>query len=76
MDRGEIARNDNSMIDFKISLHGAELQSLRLDGREYLWHGFARDTEFVFDGERSKRYLNHRLAPGEKFKFTYWIEIA
>ena len=28
-----------------------------------------------FTGELSERYLNHRLAPGEKFEFTYWIEI-
>jgi galactose mutarotase-like enzyme len=27
------------MIDFKVSTHGAELQSLRKDGREYLWQG-------------------------------------
>jgi galactose mutarotase-like enzyme len=29
-----------------------------------------------FTGELSERYLNHKLAPGEKFEFTYWIEIA
>ena len=77
------------MIEFKIANHGAELQSLRCDGREYLWHGdpaywgrrspilfpmvgkvfggvfrvdgmeyqmgqhgFARDSEFAFDGQR------------------------
>jgi len=27
------------MITFKISTHGAELQSLQKDGKEYLWHG-------------------------------------
>lgn len=27
------------MIQFSISNHGAELQSLQLNGREYLWHG-------------------------------------
>ena len=27
------------MIDYKIALHGAELQSLQCDGQEYLWHG-------------------------------------
>ena len=33
-------------------------------------------TDLVgFKGELSERYLNHRLAPGEKFAFTYWIEI-
>ena len=26
-------------IEFQIANHGAELQSLRLDGREYIWHG-------------------------------------
>ena len=77
------------MISYSVSTHGAELQSLRRDGKEYLWngdpkywgrrspilfpmvgkvyggvfrvdgmeypmgqHGFARDSEFVFDGER------------------------
>ena len=29
-----------------------------------------------FTGDISERYLNHRLAPGQKFNFTYWIEIA
>ena len=29
-----------------------------------------------FTGELSERYLNHSLKPGEKFEFTYWIEIA
>ncbi|MBQ7708798.1 MAG: aldose 1-epimerase family protein [Bacteroidales bacterium] len=34
-------------------------------------------TDLVgFSGELSERYLNHRLQPGEKLKFTYWIEIA
>jgi galactose mutarotase-like enzyme len=27
------------MIDFTVSLHGAELQSLQLNSHEYLWHG-------------------------------------
>ena len=27
------------MIEFKVSAHGAELQSLQKDGKEYLWHG-------------------------------------
>lgn len=27
------------MIEFKVANHGAELQSLKSDGREYLWHG-------------------------------------
>ncbi len=27
------------MIEYSVSLHGAELQSLRRDGKEYLWHG-------------------------------------
>ena len=29
-----------------------------------------------FTGELKDRYLNHALQPGEKFEFTYWIEIA
>lgn len=29
-----------------------------------------------FTGDLSERYLNHRLSPGQKFNFTYWIEIA
>ena len=34
-------------------------------------------TDLVgFNGELSERYLDHRLAPGEKFAFTYWIEIC
>ena len=33
-------------------------------------------TDLVgFSGDLSERYLNHSLAPGEKFAFTYWIEI-
>jgi galactose mutarotase-like enzyme len=27
------------MLEFNVSLHGAEVQSLRLEGREYLWQG-------------------------------------
>ncbi len=27
------------MIEFKVNTHGAEVQSLRKDGKEYLWHG-------------------------------------
>lgn len=27
------------MLEYSVSLHGAELQSLQLNGREYLWHG-------------------------------------
>lgn len=34
-------------------------------------------TDLVgFSGELSERYLNHSLKPGEKFEFTYWIEIC
>ena len=34
-------------------------------------------TDLVgFNGELSERYLNHALKPGEKFAFTYWIEIC
>ena len=34
-------------------------------------------TDMVgFAGDISERYLNHSLQPGEKFEFTYWIEIA
>ena len=29
-----------------------------------------------FTGDLSERYLNHRFAPGQKFNFTYWIEIC
>ena len=33
-------------------------------------------TDLVgFKGELSERYLDHSLKPGEKFEFTYWIEI-
>ena len=33
-------------------------------------------TDLVgFQGDISQRYLNHSLQPGEKFAFTYWIEI-
>ena len=33
-------------------------------------------TDLVgFNGELKDRYLNHPLQPGEKFEFTYWIEI-
>ena len=33
-------------------------------------------TDLVgFNGELKDRYLNHSLKPGEKFDFTYWIEI-
>ena len=28
-----------------------------------------------FSGDISERYLNHSLRPGEKFAFTYWIEV-
>ena len=30
------------MIEFSVSTHGAELQSLQCDGKEYLWHGDAK----------------------------------
>lgn len=30
------------MIEFKVNTHGAEVQSLRKDGKEYLWHGDAK----------------------------------
>ena len=95
------------MIEYKVSLHGAELQSLRFDGREYLWHGdarywgrrspilfpmvgkvyggafrvdgkeypmgqhgFARDSEFVFDGER------YVLAGCPLEKYPYRFELS
>ena len=95
------------MIDFKISTHGAELQSLQCDGKEYLWHGdakywgrrspilfpmvgkvyggafrvdgkeypmgqhgFARDSEFVFDGER------YVLAGCPLEKYPYKFELS
>ena len=94
-------------MEFSISSHGAELQSLQLDGREYLWHGdpaywgrrspilfpmvgkvygnvfrvdgkeypmgqhgFARDSEFTFDG---KRYV---LADGPRENYPYKFELS
>ena len=94
-------------IEFKIANHGAELQSLRKDGKEYLWHGdpkywgrrspilfpmvgkvyggvfrvegkeypmgqhgFARDSEFVFDGER------YVLSGCPLEKYPYKFELA
>ena len=95
------------MIEFKVSPHGAELQSLQFGGREYLWHGdpafwgrrspilfpmvgkvfggvfrvdgkeypmgqhgFARDSEFVFDGER------YVLAGCPLEKYPYRFELS
>ena len=95
------------MIEFSISTHGAELQSLQYNGREYLWHGdprywgrrspilfpmvgkvyggafrvdgkeypmgqhgFARDSEFVFDGER------YVLSGCPLEKYPYKFELA
>ena len=29
-----------------------------------------------FSGDISGRELIHRLAPGERYEFTYWIEVA
>lgn len=95
------------MIEYKIALHGAELQSLQCDGKEYLWHGdpkywgrrspilfpmvgkvyggsfrvdgkeypmgqhgFARDSEFVFDGER------YVLAGCPLEKYPYKFELS
>ena len=96
------------MISFEVSLHGAELQSLKKDGKEYLWqgdskywgrrspilfpmvgkvyggvfrvdgkeypmgqHGFARDSEFVKDGDR------YVLAscPLEKYPFKFELSV-
>ena len=96
------------MLTFSINLHGAELQSLQWDGREYLWHGdpaywgrrspilfpmvgkvyggafrvdgkeypmgqhgFARDSEFTFDGER------YVLAgcPPEKYPYKFELSV-
>lgn len=37
------------------------------------WCGITDPVGFA--GDISERYLNHRLSPGEKFEFTYWIEI-
>ena len=96
-----------TMIDYKVSTHGAELQSLQCDGKEYLWHGdpkywgrrspilfpmvgkvyggffrvdgkeypmgqhgFARDSEFVFDGER------YVLAGCPLEKYPYKFELS
>ena len=97
------------MIDFKVSLHGAELQSLKVDGKEYLWHGdakywnrrnpilfpmvgkvydnifrvdgkeypmgqhgFARDMEFTQVGER---YVMNE-APLEKYPFKFELAVT
>lgn len=94
-------------MEFRISSHGAELQSLQLDGREYLWHGdpaywgrrspilfpmvgkvygnvfrvdgkeypmgqhgFARDSEFAFDGER------YVLADGPRPNYPFKFELS
>ena len=37
------------------------------------WCGITDSVGFT--GDISERYLNHRLAPAEKFEFTYWIEV-
>ena len=37
------------------------------------WCGITDSVGFT--GDISERYLNHRLAPGNKFEFTYWIEL-
>ena len=37
------------------------------------WCGITDSVGFA--GDISERYLNHRLAPGNKFEFTYWIEL-
>lgn len=37
------------------------------------WCGITDTVGFA--GDISQRYLNHALAPGKKFEFTYWIEI-
>ena len=94
-------------MEFRISSHGAELQSLQVDGHEYLWHGdpaywgrrspilfpmvgkvygnvfrvdgkeypmgqhgFARDSEFTFDGER------YVLADGPRENYPYKFELS
>ena len=94
-------------LKYSVSTHGAELQSLRCNGREYLWHGdpkywgrrspilfpmvgkvyggafrvdgkeypmgqhgFARDSEFVFDGER------YVLAGCPLEKYPYKFELS
>lgn len=96
------------MIEYDISTHGAELQSLRCGGREYLWHGdpaywgrrspilfpmvgkvyggffrvdgkeypmgqhgFARDSEFTFDGER---YVLSGCPP-EKYPYKFELSV-
>ena len=95
------------MIEFQIANHGAELQSLKMNGHEYLWHGdakywgrrnpilfpmvgkvygdvfrvdgkeypmgqhgFARDMEFSFDGER------YVMADAPLEKYPYKFELA
>ena len=37
------------------------------------WCGITDPVGFA--GDISQRDLNHRLAPGEKYTFTYWIEV-
>ena len=96
------------MMEFKIANHGAELQSLKVDGKEYLWHGdakywgrrspilfpmvgkvfdgafrvdgkeylmgqhgFARDSEFVYDGER---YVL-KGCPLEKYPYKFELSV-
>ena len=97
------------MIEYSVSLHGAELQSLRRDGKEYLWHGdpkywgrrspilfpmvgkvyggafrvdgkeypmgqhgFARDSEFVKVGER---YVLDGC-PLEKYPYKFELAVT
>lgn len=102
-----------SEIQFKVSTHGAELQSLQLNGREYLWHGdpaywgrrspilfpmvgkvygsvfrvdgkeypmgqhgFARDSEFALrpaQGLDGERYV---LADGPRENYPYKFELS
>ena len=50
----------------------AILQSCQLPCLEP-WCGITDSVGFA--GDISERYLNHRLAPGNKFEFTYWIEL-
>lgn len=38
------------------------------------WCGITDPAGFA--GDISERELDHRLAPGERYEFTYWIEVA
>ena len=102
-----------SEIQFKVSTHGAELQSLQLNGREYLWHGdpaywgrrspilfpmvgkvygnvfrvdgkeypmgqhgFARDSEFAIQPAQGSDVERYVLADGPRENYPYKFELS